>query len=68
MSAFAPPLRGDPRPQLGYRIDTLLDLLARVPGACGALAGLIPGAGKLPTRMLVQRKSAQACRKDSAGP
>jgi hypothetical protein len=25
-------LRGDPRPQLGYRIDTLLDLLARVPG------------------------------------
>jgi hypothetical protein len=39
-------LRGDSRPQLGYRIDTLLDLLARVPGACGALARLIPGAGK----------------------
>jgi hypothetical protein len=38
-------LRGDSRPQLGYRIDTLLDLLARVPGACGALARLIPGEG-----------------------
>jgi hypothetical protein len=37
-------LRGDSRPQLGYRIDTLLDLLARVPGACGALARLV-GAG-----------------------
>jgi hypothetical protein len=36
-------LRGDSRPQLGYRIDTLLDLLARVPGACGAVARLIPG-------------------------
>ena len=35
-------LRGDPRPRLGYRIDTLLDLLARVPGACGALARLVP--------------------------
>src|SRR5262245_39146459 len=33
-------LRSDSRPQLGYRIDTLLDLLARVPGACGALARL----------------------------
>jgi hypothetical protein len=40
-------LRGDSRPQLGYRIDTLLDLLARVPGACGALARLLPGAGKV---------------------
>jgi len=39
-------LRGDSRPQLGYRIDTLLDLLARVPGACAALARLVPGAGK----------------------
>jgi hypothetical protein len=39
-------LRGDSRPQLGYRIDTLLDLLARVPGACGALARLIPGEGE----------------------
>jgi hypothetical protein len=39
-------LRGDSRPQLGYRIDTLLDLLARVPGACGALARLVPGAGE----------------------
>lgn len=36
-------LRGDSRPQLGYRIDTLLDLLALVPGACGAVARLIPG-------------------------
>lgn len=36
-------LRGDSRPQLGYRIDTLLDLLARVPRACGVLARLIPG-------------------------
>ena len=39
-------LRGDSRPQLGYRIDTLLDLLARVPGACGAFARLVPGAGE----------------------
>jgi hypothetical protein len=40
-------LRGDSRPQLRYRVNTLLDLLARVPGACGALAGLVPGAGKI---------------------
>ena len=39
-------MRGDSRPQLGYRIDTLLDLLARVPGACRALARLVPGAGE----------------------
>ena len=39
-------LRGDSRPQLGYRIDNLLDLLARVPGACSALARLIPGEGE----------------------
>ena len=43
-------LRGDSRPQLGYRIDTLLDLLARVPGACGALARLIPGEGEAADR------------------
>jgi hypothetical protein len=43
-------LGGDSRPQLGYRIDTLLDLLARVPGACGALARLVPGAGKAADR------------------
>jgi hypothetical protein len=39
-------LRGDSRPQLTYRVDTLLNLLARVPGACGALARLLPGAGE----------------------
>jgi hypothetical protein len=39
-------LRGDSRPQLIHRVDTLLDLLARVPEACGALARLVPGAGK----------------------
>ena len=39
-------LRGDSRPQLGYRIDTLLDLLARVPGACGALARQVAGPGE----------------------
>ena len=39
-------LRGDSRPQLIHRVDTLLELLARVPGACGALARLLPGAGK----------------------
>jgi hypothetical protein len=43
-------LRGDLRPQLGYRIDNLLDLLARVPGACGALARLVPGTGKAADR------------------
>ncbi len=40
-------LRGDLRPRLSYRVDTLLDLLARVPGACGALARLVPGAGNV---------------------
>ena len=41
-------LRGDSRPQLIHRVDTFyLDLLARVPGACGALARLVPGAGKV---------------------
>ena len=40
-------LRGDLRPQLSYRIDTLLDLLARVPGTCAALARRIPGAGEV---------------------
>jgi hypothetical protein len=39
-------LRGDSRPQLGHRIDMLLDLLARVPGACGALARIVPGTGE----------------------
>jgi len=39
-------LRGDSRPQLTYRVDTLLDLLAHVPEACGALARLVPAAGK----------------------
>jgi hypothetical protein len=39
-------LHGDSRPQLGYRIDTLLDVLARVPGACSALARLVPGASE----------------------
>lgn len=43
-------VRGDSRPQLGYRIDTLLDLLARVPGACGALARLIPREGETADR------------------
>jgi hypothetical protein len=38
-------LRGDSRPQLDYRIDTLLDVLALVRGACGALARVVPGAG-----------------------
>jgi hypothetical protein len=37
-------LRGDSRPQLAYRIDTLLDLLARVPEACAALAHIVSGA------------------------
>jgi hypothetical protein len=39
-------LRGDSRPQLIHRVDTLRGLLANVPGACGALARLVPGAGK----------------------
>jgi len=38
-------LRGDLRPQLGHRIDMLLDLLARVSGACGALARIVTGTG-----------------------
>jgi hypothetical protein len=50
------PLRGDSRPQLAYRIDTLLDLLARVPGACGALVRLIPGEATLPTRNVLSAK------------
>jgi hypothetical protein len=43
-------LRGDSRPQLAYRIDTLLDLLVHVPGACTALARLIPGEGEAARR------------------
>jgi hypothetical protein len=39
-------VRGDSRPQLIHRVDTLVDLLARVPGACGAIARLVAGAGK----------------------
>ncbi len=39
-------MRGDSRLKLGYRIDTLLDLLARVPGACRALAGTVPNTGE----------------------
>jgi len=39
-------LRGDSRPQLIYRVDSLLDLLARVSGGCGALARRLPGADK----------------------
>jgi hypothetical protein len=39
-------VRGDSRPQLIHRVDTLLDLLTRVPGACNALARrLVPGEG-----------------------
>jgi hypothetical protein len=40
-------LRGDARPRLSSRIDTLLELLSRVPGACGVLARLVPEAGKV---------------------
>jgi hypothetical protein len=40
-------VRGDSRPQLIHRVDTLLNLLTRVPGACSALARrLVPGEGK----------------------
>jgi len=39
-------LRGDSRPQLGYRIETLLDLLASVPGACQALSRLLTSTGE----------------------
>jgi hypothetical protein len=39
-------VRGDSRPQLIHRVDTLVDLLARVPGACGAIARLVAGTGK----------------------
>jgi hypothetical protein len=34
-------LRGDTRPQLSHRVDTVLDLLARVRGACSAVARLV---------------------------
>jgi hypothetical protein len=43
-------MRGDSRPQLGHRIDTLLDLLARVPATCGALARLISTADQVVDR------------------
>ncbi len=36
-------MRGDSRPKLSYRIDILLDVLARVPEACRAFARLVPG-------------------------
>ena len=38
-------LRGDSRPQLYHRLDTLLDLLERVPRSCASLSRLLPGAG-----------------------
>jgi hypothetical protein len=34
-------MRGDSGPQLNHLIDILLDLLARVPGSCAAVARLI---------------------------
>ena len=34
-------LRGDSHPRLSHRVDTLLGLLAQVPGACDALARLV---------------------------
>jgi hypothetical protein len=37
-------LRGDLRPQLYHRLDTLLDLMEHVPGSCAALSRLLPGA------------------------
>jgi hypothetical protein len=39
-------LRGDSRPRLSYRIDTLLDLLVRVPGTCAAVARLVSAVGE----------------------
>jgi hypothetical protein len=59
-------LRGDPRPQLGYRIDTLLDLPARVRGACGALVRLVPGEGEATDRERSCSQNAQAHRKAPA--
>jgi hypothetical protein len=38
-------LRGDSRPHLYHRLDTLLDLLERVPRSCASLSRLLPGAG-----------------------
>jgi hypothetical protein len=43
-------MRGDSRPKLGHRIDTLLELLPRVPGACRALDHLVPGASEVADR------------------
>ena len=54
-------LRGDSRPQLGYRIDTLLDLLARVPGGCGALARLVPGTGEAADQECSFRENLRKC-------
>src|SRR5205823_2557777 len=62
-------LRGDSRPQLIDRVDSLLDLLARVPKACDALAPP-PSTGRRQccrSRMLVQRKSGQVHRNDTVG-
>ena len=55
-------LRGDSRPQLIYRVDTLLDLLARVPGACGALARLYRAPARLPIK---NARSAKICASSS---
>jgi hypothetical protein len=41
-------LRGDRQPQLGHRIDTLLQLLSQVGGACTALAGVLLNAERSP--------------------
>jgi hypothetical protein len=39
-------VRGDSRPQLGYRVENMLDLLASVPGACQALSRLLTSTGE----------------------
>ena len=56
-------MRGDSRPQLIHRIDTLLDLLARVPGACGALAA--PGTGRRQGLPIKNARSAKICASSS---
>jgi hypothetical protein len=60
-------LRGDSRPQLGYRIE-LLDCWGVCPES---VARPLPGTGQGRSGrpgMFVQRKSSQAHRNDSAGP
>ena len=56
-------LRGDKRPQLSYRIDTLFELLAGVRGACGTLARIVSAGTEPAASECSSHAEAQALRR-----